>query len=204
MSNRIVDQYERHAHDWAARRGSVIGPERKWIDRFLSGCEEGATVLDLGCGSGDPIARYLLQCRMRVTGVDSSLTLVTMCRERFPSAEWIHADMRSLDLQRGFDGVIAWDSFFHLTMAEQRAMFPVFARHLLPGGRLLFTSGTAEGEAIGEWLGEPLYHASLGEEEYRDLLARHGLDVLHYQADDAECGNHTVWIAGRHAETSRS
>jgi hypothetical protein len=44
----------------------------------------------------------------------------------------IEADMRSLDLGMRFDGLIAWDSFFHVTPAAQRLMFPVFGDHAEP------------------------------------------------------------------------
>ncbi|MFY9658132.1 MAG: hypothetical protein WAK01_16395 [Methylocystis sp.] len=39
------------------------------------------------------------------------------------------------------------------------------------GERMMFTSGPAHGEAVGELYGEPLYHASLNPTEYRALLA---------------------------------
>jgi hypothetical protein len=62
-------------------------------------------------------------------------------------------------------------------------------------GQERFTSGHCAGEAIGEFEGEPLYHASLDPEEYRALLARHGVEVLAYVPDDPECGGHTVWLS---------
>jgi len=40
-------------------------------------------------------------------------------------------------------------------------MFPIFRKHSAPNAALLFTSGSIEGEAIGEYHGEPLYHGSL-------------------------------------------
>jgi hypothetical protein len=42
----------------------------------------------------------------------------------FPTQRWIHRDMRHLAMDETFDGLIAWDSFFHLTQNDQRAMFP--------------------------------------------------------------------------------
>src|SRR5215216_3405122 len=98
---------------------------------------------------------------VRVVGVDASPTLIALCRERFPGAEWIVADMRELALDRQFDGLLAWDSFFHLSGDDQREMFPRFAGHARPGAPLMFTSGTSEGVAMGSYRGEPLYHASL-------------------------------------------
>ena len=152
-------------------------------------------VLDLGCGSGAPIASHLVERGRRVTGVDSSATMIGMCRERLPAQTWVQADMRGLTLGRRFDGVVAWDSFFHLTHEHQRAMFPVFQAHVRPGAPLLFTSGPAHGWAMGTLEGEPLFHASLAPSEYRELLAAHGFEVIRHVAEDPACGGHTVWLA---------
>ena len=58
----------------------------------------------------------------------------------------------------------------------------------------MFTSGTAEGEAVGSYHGEPLYHGSLNPAEYEQLLLANGFTVLSYRATDPECGQHTVWL----------
>jgi cyclopropane fatty-acyl-phospholipid synthase-like methyltransferase len=154
--NAIVHLYERHAESYDRDRGRSL-QERRWLDMFLSHVRPGGTVLDIGCGMGEPIARYLIDSGVGVVGVDASPSLIGLCRARFPDSEWIVADMRELDLGRRFDGVIAWDSFFHLGMDEQRDMFPRFAAHAKSGAPLLFTSGPAQGEAIGSYCGEPLY-----------------------------------------------
>ena len=103
--------------------------------------------------------------------------------------------MRVLQLPERFGGIVAWDSFFHLTPDDQRLMFPVFRQHAAAGCALLFTSGTSLGEAIGEFEGEPLYHGSLDEAEYRQLLETHGFEVIQHIVEDPECGGHTVWLA---------
>jgi hypothetical protein len=121
--------------------------------------------------------------------------MLALCRQRLPEQTWLHGDMRNLALPGVFDGVVAWDSFFHLCPFDQRRMFSVFASHAAPGSPLLFTSGPAAGEAIGQFGGEELYHASLAPEEYRMLLQQHGFAVLEYVPEDRECGGHTVWLA---------
>lgn len=195
-STHIVSLYERHAHAFDRERGKTLF-ERGWLDRFRAVAGVGASILDIGCGSGEPIARYLVEASHDVTGIDSSEAMISLGRERFPSQSWVVADMRSLDFGRRFHAVLAWDSFFHLTQAEQRAMFAVFAAHVEEGGALMFTSGPRSGEAIGSYHGEPLYHASLDPEEYRCLLAAHGFDVIDHVAEDSTCGGHTVWLALR-------
>ena len=186
--------YERHARAFDEARGRSLF-ERGCLDDFAALVRPGGRVLDLGCGSGEPIARDLIRRGFRLTGIDTSPTLIGLCRERFPGEEWRVADMRGLALGRTFDGLLAWDSFFHLAADDQRAIFSVFRAHAAPGAPLLFTTGPEAGEAIGAFQGEPLYHASLAPNEYRSLLAGHGFEVVRHVAEDPECGGHTVWLA---------
>jgi ubiquinone/menaquinone biosynthesis C-methylase UbiE len=193
----IVDLYERHARDFDADRGAQLGGEKAWLDRFVKLLPIGATTVDLGCGSGEPIARYLIGRGLSVTGVDSSPTLISLCQARFPSSRWIVADMRALRLGEQFKGILAWDSFFHLSGRDQTRMFAVFKRHAAPGAALMFTSGHRNGEIVGSYRGDPLYHASLSTREYRSLLKAKGFRVVAHVVDDADCGGHTVWLAQR-------
>jgi SAM-dependent methyltransferase len=153
-------------------------------------------ILDIGCGTGEPIGWYLIENGYRVTGIDSSPGLIAKCRARFPDHTWVVSDMRTLSLGREFDGVLAWDSFFHLCPDDQRRMFEIFRRHAAPKAALMFTSGgPAYGETISTFMGEPLYHASLSESDYRELLDRNGFDVVTHVVKDPTCGEHTVWLA---------
>lgn len=190
----IVSLYERTAAAWDRTRGRSL-MEREWLDRFLVRLDPGATILDIGCGGAEPIAAYLIERVFRLTGIDSAPSLLALCRKRFPDHEWTLADMRELALGRRFDGLIAWHSFFHLVPDDQRAMFEVFARHAAPGALLMFTSGPAYGESIGEWQGEPLYHASLDPAEYERLLDAYGFELISHVVEDRGCGGATVWFA---------
>jgi ubiquinone/menaquinone biosynthesis C-methylase UbiE len=190
----IIQLYERHAADYDQDRSRFL-QEKAWLDQFLGYILPGGQILDIGCGMGEPIARYCMDAGMRVTGIDSSPSLIAMCRERFPGGEWLMADMRELALHRQFAGILAWDSFFHLSADDQRRMFPRFARHAKAGAPLMFTSGLTEGERVGSYRGEPLYHASLDTAEYRQLLSSNGFRVERYVPNDPECGEHTIWLA---------
>ena len=195
-AERVVDLYQRHAGAWVAARGTELA-ERAWIERFAAMLGPGSTVLDIGCGSGEPIASYLVGSGHRVAGVDSSAEMVALFRANLPGQAAEVADMRSLRLDSRFGGLVAWDSLFHLVPDEQRLMFPVFRDQALPDAPLLFTSGPAAGVAIGTLQGEPLYHASLGPDEYRQLLGRNSFDVVAHVAEDPGCDGHTVWLARR-------
>ena len=195
LAEKIIQIYQKYGRDWTQLRGDHLY-EKVWLDRFLAllPCTD-ANVLDLGCGSGNPIAAYLIENGCQVTGIDRSDSMLDMARENFTEQTWINADIRQFHLDQQFDGILAWDSFFHLTPDDQRNMFALFSRHAKPEAALMFTSGPSHGEAIGEMFGEALYHASLDAEEYRALLAQYGFDVVKMVVEDPECTGHTVWLA---------
>lgn len=193
-ADRIVGLYEDNAERWDRQRGRDLH-ERRWLDRFTALLPKGGSILDIGCGMGEPIARHFVEGGFAVTGVDSSPSLIALAKARFPDREWRVADMRSLDLGRRFDGLLAWHSLFHLSPADQRPMFARFAIHAAPGAALMFTSGTSLGRSIGEWQGEPLYHGSLDPEEYEKLLGENGFRLIEHAVRDPECGEATIWLA---------
>lgn len=103
--------------------------------------------------------------------------------------------MRSLALTGRYGGIIVWDSMFHLSPHHQRRMFSTFAQHAASGAALMFNTGPSAGERIGNYRGEPLYHASLDPSEYRTLLADYGFAVIAHAVEDPTCGQRTIWLA---------
>ncbi len=190
----VIDIYEDSAPFWAAERSQSPFREKKYMDMMLAKLSPGDALLDLGCGSGFPIADYFLQHKIKVTGVDAAPAMIAVAKAKYPQARWQVADMRSLNLSQKFDALVAWDSFFHLDFAEQEKMFPIFRAHLNLGGILIFTSGPERGEAIGDMNGHPLFHASLSPAEYRRLLETNGFEIVHFASQDPDCGGHTVWV----------
>jgi SAM-dependent methyltransferase len=195
-ADNITGLYRRHAAAWDEARGDRLR-EGAWLDQFLELLPPGGRVLDLGCGSGRPIARYCIEKGCSVFGVDISAELIALCRGRFPDQAWEVGDMRALGLEQRFDGILAWHSLFHLTPEDQEAMFPIFAAHAAPGAALMFTSGWNRGVAMGSFQGERLYHASLDPDEYHALLKVNGFKALAHRVGEDEAGAGAVWLSRR-------
>ena len=193
-ADRIIDLYERHAETWDRERWRNLF-ERPWRDRFLTLIPHGGEIVDIGCGSGEPIARYFIDAKCKLTGVDSSPAMIKRCQQRFPNETWVVGDMRSLTLGRTFNGILAWDSFFHLRPDDQRKMFPIFRSHAAPKAVLMINTGPQAGEAIGSYHGEPLYHASLAPAAYRRLLGENSFEVVSHVAEEPASGGRTIWLA---------
>jgi ubiquinone/menaquinone biosynthesis C-methylase UbiE len=85
MADRIIDHYDRHAHDWDADRNRCLDPwnDKPWHDRFIAVLPAGATVIDLGCGSSSPVARYMakrgLHAGFDISGPAKSVNLHRYC-----------------------------------------------------------------------------------------------------------------------------
>ncbi len=193
-SANILSLYHRNAQTWAQKRGDTVR-EDCWLKPFLDLIPQSKSVLDIGCGSGLPIGRYFIENGCDVTAVDGALDMVKIAQVNLPEAQVLHADMRDLDLNRQFGGILAWNSSFHLTPEDQRGLFPIFRQHAALNAPLMFTSGTGHGTAMGTFEGETLYHGSLAPDEYRDLLAQNGFELLRHKVEDPDCGRLTVWLA---------
>ena len=154
-------------------------------------------MLDLGCGSGEPVAGWLLRNGFAVTCVDASPGMVSYARAVHPGAEWIVADMRELPELGRFDGVLSWEGSFHLSREEQRRALPRFAELVRPGGAMVLTVGPGDGEVTGTVGAETVYHASLSREAYLGLLEPLFARVSHEPFDADLDGRYILLAAGR-------
>ncbi|RED14222.1 N-acetylmuramoyl-L-alanine amidase [Pontivivens insulae] len=191
----IAGTYERQAVTFDERRMRG-GFETRWLSRFEAMMPEGS-VLDLGCGAGEPIARWFVEAGRSVHGVDIAAAMLAIAKTRMPDQLWTQGDMRRLDLQTRFAGVIAWNSFFHLTPQAQAEMFPVFAAHARPGAPLMFTSGPRAGEVWGRVGPEEVYHASLDPDHVKAVLDENGFDLIDFRPEDPQSDMHTIYLAQR-------
>ena len=77
------DVYRRRAERFDAERSKILF-ERKWLERFENLLPEKAELLDLGCGSGEPISKYFIEKGFSLTGIDYAEPMIEIARQRFP------------------------------------------------------------------------------------------------------------------------
>lgn len=176
----------------------MIGPPigtKAWLDRFIAPLPRGGTVLDLGCGAGEPIARYLIGHYLDVVGLDYDRHAIDLARTRFPRQRWLYGDMRTVMLEETFDGVLAWNCLSVMGRIDQGRMATRAAAWLKPGGRLLFNAETNEDNSIGDYRSGSLYRDELGPTDYGAAMVAQGLIAIAHVVQDPACNGAGVWLA---------
>jgi SAM-dependent methyltransferase len=177
----VARGYDAIALRYAEWAGQIDSPVMEWVRDLDGRLDEGADVLELGCGRGVPATRELAR-RHRVTGVDISAVQVELARHHVPEASFVHGDAMELDVApASLDAVVALFVFDHVPAQEQSGLIARIGRWLRSGGFFLGTFATGDGgeEIDANWLGAPMFFASLGGEAYRPLLREAGLEPVH-------------------------
>lgn len=124
----------RHAHDWAEHQEHQFRAAYQAAFDALAP-EPGATLCDVGCGAG-LAARIATQRGMRVCGLDASLPLLEIARERLPDGDFRLGDMEALPFaDESADIVTGFNSFQYA--ADPVAALVQARRVARPAGRLV-------------------------------------------------------------------
>lgn len=177
---RVVERgYDSISDSFLEWRDRIVDdPRRAWAEAFTSRLNDGARILELGCGAGVPDTKLLAE-RFRVTGVDISGEQIARARMNVATADFIQADFTALELEPGqFDAVAAFYSFNHVPRDLLVRLFARIHTWLVPGGLLLASFGTSDTEAwTGDWLGTTMFFSSFPPETTRRLLSEAGFEL---------------------------
>ncbi|MBX3187890.1 MAG: methyltransferase domain-containing protein [Labilithrix sp.] len=117
-----------------------IAREVNFIEESL-GCEAGATILDLACGTG----RHAVELAARgyqVVGFDLSLAMLARAsdeaQDRKQKINFVQGDMREMTFEETFDGIFSWNTSFGFFDEEKNAgVIAKVHRALKKGGQFL-------------------------------------------------------------------
>ncbi len=169
--------YDSCAEDYDRARRRETNLE---LDLVTGRLEQGAKVLDIGCGAGVPITKTLAE-RYSVTGVDISSEMVRRARKNVPEASFIHNDIMTMEFPPDeFNAVVSFYAVFHLPREEHPGLFKRIHEWLKPGGYLLATVAVFNEAAYTEddFFGETMYWSNYSLDEYRDILTETGFKLL--------------------------
>lgn len=164
------------------------------VRRWAADLPPGGSVVDIGCGTGRPIAVALAGAGLTVAGIDPSPTLLAAFRHALPGAPAAcETAEESGYFGRRFDGAVAIGLLFLLPPATQATVIGRVAKALRPGGRFLFSAPAIACRWTDTLTGRE--SQSLGADGYRALLDAAGMRLTDGYADEG--GNHYFAAVGQ-------
>lgn len=117
-----------------------------FIDRALSYLPPQAHILDMGCGTGNPVAMALVAAGHKVKGVDKSPSMVDLIRKNVPSGTFETGDMFSYEhpQEEPLDAVFNVRALFHPLRKPNEECVRSWGRWLPKGGHLCMVVLTAD------------------------------------------------------------
>lgn len=145
------NSYDYIAEQWHSnlRGQKYIDRTLGYVDKVLEDLPPQAKVLDLGCGTGNPIAKHIVERGFQIVGIDQSKELLKIAETVVPKAEFIHADMVEIEFTEKFAAAVAWDSVFHVERKFYSAIYQKLSNSLKIGGRLLLSVGGSAADDSG-------------------------------------------------------
>jgi len=201
----LAEHYDALAETYAG--GRHLFDTRPLLLKFAEPLSSSARVLDVGCGAGEPVARFFIDRGDQVLGIDCSPKMIELARGKVPEAEFAVADMLAFDAPAGqFDAITAVYSVFHINRSHHQALFAQFARWLKPGGHLLLTlaseaySGEPEFDGQINFIGHDLPYSHDRPEQALAKLEAAGLSA--WSAEHIETGGESFfWVMAQRQAT---
>lgn len=176
------EEMVRKGYDQIAEKYQTIRLEfdnSKELDEFIRLLPEKAKVLDVGCGTGVPVATLLADSGFDVIGVDFSGNMLKLARRNVPNAKFYKKDMNKLDFEDdSFDGLTAFYSIIHVPREKHLSLFRSFHRILKTGGIMLICLGSDEWEATDDYYGVEMFWSHYDPRRSLQLVENAGFRII--------------------------
>jgi len=176
MNDLVREGYNKIAEVYAGQRD--LFKNDAYLAQLSAFLHARARILDIGCGAGIPVDRYLLECGFRVTGIDISEKQIEIARRNNPGAAYFVRDV--LDLRDGefeVDAVVSFYTIFHAPRENHAHLLGVIRSFLSPGGLMLITMGSSNWEGTEVFHGVEMFWSHFDSQTNRALIEASGFRV---------------------------
>lgn len=175
--DRIADRWDSDAFD----RLNGIAQHRRAI-AFL---DSRRTALDVGCGSSGRFIDLLTASGLKVEGIDISGQMLARARRRHPDIVFYHEDICAFAIPKTYDFITAWDSIWHVPLAQHEQVLKKLLTSLNSGGICIFTAGGLDSaeEKIDACMGPEIYYSALGVPRLLTVMTEAGCRCRHLEYD---------------------
>lgn len=136
LLHKTKDDYNLIGYDFSSKRGQITSD----LSDLQKYAKDGDRILDLGCGNGR-LVEVLNDLKVEYTGVDSSDTMISIAKIKYPSLKFQTIDFLNLPFpDNHFDKIYCLAVFHHIPSVEYRIKFlKEIRRTLKKDGQLILT-----------------------------------------------------------------
>ena len=172
----------------------------KFIQKALSFFKLSSKVLDVGCGTGTPVASTIAQHGHQVTGIDIAPSMVELSRKAVPNGRFEVASMLEYSPKDRVDVVLNILSLFMLSREElELSMSRKWADWLVPDGLLCIATvpldscnvsknlydedGLCARRIPAHFMGHSFEVTAMSKKFWEQLVEKTGFEILHTEED---------------------
>jgi ubiquinone/menaquinone biosynthesis C-methylase UbiE len=199
INDSLVKAYDHMASSYDDNRG-LFDMSGVFNDFYEALDIKKGSLLDCGCGAGEPWADWFIKRGWQVTGIDLSKQMLNLAEKYVPQMNRICAPMQEVEFEdSSFEAISAIYSLFHLPSDEQLLMFKKFFKWLKSRGSLIFTYATKEythkSDFSGymDFMGEKLYYSHRSPDELKSELSDAGFIIDSFKYRDIG-GETFLWV----------
>lgn len=196
MGSKLVREgYDKVAQNYSSQRDQFRND--KYLERLVKLLKSGSTILDIGCGAGVPVDKYLVGRGFRVIGIDISEKQIELAKKNVPQAFYKTKDMSELQYgEYQVDGVISFYAIFHTPREQHKELFKKINSFLPKDGLILVTMGAGEWEGTEEdFHGTKMWWSHYGAEKNKEIIKKAGFKILLDEIDTSGNEKHQVVLA---------
>ncbi len=168
------------------------------LNEFAKQFKKGEKILDLGCGAGVPVTKFLVEHEFEVTGVDISEAMLKLAKKNVPKAKYVKSNMLDIDFpENSFDGLTAFYSIIHVSREKQAELFKKINKILRLDGIILISMGSEEWEGKSDdFHGAKMTWSQWSPEKSIQIIKDAGFEIIfdkHIESD----GETHYWIMAK-------
>lgn len=196
-SDLVREGYNKVAKTYSAQRD--LFKNDKYLTELTKLLKPNSTVLDIGCGSGIPVDKYLINKGFKVIGIDISEEQIKLAKQNIPEGTFEVKNMS--DLKEGgyqVNAVVSFYAVFHIPREEHQELFKKINSFLPVGGLILVTMGVGEWEGTEEdFHGSKMWWSHYGADKNKEIVKNASFKILLDEIDTSGDERHLFIIASK-------
>ncbi|MFH2106075.1 MAG: methyltransferase domain-containing protein [Candidatus Micrarchaeota archaeon] len=140
-------------------------------------------VLDLGCGAGIPIAKFLIEKGYCVVGIDFAHGMIKLAKKNVPKAKFIRMDATKMRFRlNSFDGAVSFYALIHIPRKKHERIYKKLHKILKPNAIIFINASGIDANGWEgyekDYLGVPMFWSFYSPKKTSKLIEDAGFEIM--------------------------